>query len=53
MYCAHSLINIATCHGMSNLGFSSSSGTTIMARMFILNFSTQHGNTSDRLQYKQ
>jgi hypothetical protein len=21
MYCAHSLINIATCHGMSNLDF--------------------------------
>ncbi|QPM67016.1 hypothetical protein RT761_00204 [Atribacter laminatus] len=23
MYCAHSFINVATCHGMSNLGFSS------------------------------
>ncbi len=21
MYCAHSLINVATCHGMWNLGF--------------------------------
>ena len=27
MHCAHSLISVATCRGMSNLGFSSSSGT--------------------------
>jgi hypothetical protein len=27
MYYAHALINIATCHGMSKLGFSSLSGT--------------------------
>ncbi len=29
MYCAHSLINVATCHGMSNRGISSSFGATM------------------------
>jgi len=29
MYCDHSLINVATCHGMSNLGFSSSPGAAL------------------------
>ena len=28
MYCARSLYNVATCHGMSNLGFSPSSSTS-------------------------